>query len=82
MMAWRSVLLVVAGFAALPLLAPALVGAGIFAGHNTLYNLMVFVLIITLAAQGWNIAGGYGGQFSFGHAAFFGAGAYAQALMP
>jgi branched-chain amino acid transport system permease protein len=81
MMAWRSVLLVVAGFAALPLLAPALVGAGIFAGANTLYNLMVFVLIITLAAQGWNIAGGYGGQFSFGHAAFFGAGAYAQAIL-
>jgi branched-chain amino acid transport system permease protein len=31
-------------------------------------------------AQSWNILGGYGGQFSFGHALFFGTGAYAQAI--
>jgi branched-chain amino acid transport system permease protein len=47
---------------------------------NTLLNFLVFALIVTLAAQGWNILGGYGGQFSFGHAAFFGMGAYAMAL--
>jgi branched-chain amino acid transport system permease protein len=29
-----------------------------------------------LLAQAWNILGGYGGQFSFGHALFFGTGAY------
>ena len=38
-------------------------------------------LIIALAAQGWNILGGFGGQFSFGHAAFFGTGAYATAML-
>lgn len=48
---------------------------------NTVLNFMVFALIVALAAQGWNLLGGYGGQFSFGHAAFFGTGAYATALL-
>ncbi len=48
---------------------------------NVLLNFMTFTMIIALAAQGWNLLGGYGGQFSFGHAAFFGAGAYAMALL-
>src|SRR4029077_5056816 len=29
----------------------------------------------------WNILGGYAGQFSFGHAAFFGIGAYTSTLL-
>src|SRR2546422_1667523 len=29
----------------------------------------------------WNVAGGYAGQVSLGHAAFFGIGAYSAALM-
>lgn len=33
-----------------------------------------------LLAQAWNLLGGFGGQFSFGHAVFFGTGAYAQAI--
>ena len=81
MKAYRSLLIVIIALAALPLAVPLLVGAGLFAGPNTFYNLMIFILIITLAAQGWNIAGGYGGQFSFGHAAFFGTGAYVQAVL-
>lgn len=48
---------------------------------NTVLNFLVFVLIIALGAQGWNILGGFGGQFSFGHAAFFGTGAYATAIL-
>jgi branched-chain amino acid transport system permease protein len=64
------ILIVTAALAALPL--------GI--GSNTAMNFLTFVMIITLAAQGWNLIGGYGGQFSFGHAAFFGTGAYAMAL--
>jgi branched-chain amino acid transport system permease protein len=34
----------------------------------------------TLLAQAWNLLGGYGGQFSFGHALFFGVGAYVQVI--
>lgn len=38
-------------------------------------------LVFALAATGWNLLGGYAGQVSFGHAAFFGIGAYATALL-
>jgi branched-chain amino acid transport system permease protein len=48
---------------------------------NIILNGMVTTLIIALAGIGWNLLGGYGGQFSFGHAAFFGAGAYACAIL-
>jgi branched-chain amino acid transport system permease protein len=53
----------------------------LFVTANTVLNFLVLALIIALAAQGWNILGGFGGQFSFGHAAFFGTGAYATAIM-
>jgi branched-chain amino acid transport system permease protein len=48
---------------------------------NVLLNFLGFAMIVALAAQGWNLLGGFGGQFSFGHAAFFGTGAYAMALL-
>ena len=35
----------------------------------------------TLLGQAWNILGGFGGQFSFGHAVFFGTGAYAMSVL-
>jgi branched-chain amino acid transport system permease protein len=57
----------------------ALIPLGVSA--NTVLNFLVFTLIVAIAAQGWNILGGYGGQFSFGHAAFFGTGAYATAIL-
>lgn len=41
----------------------------------------ITVLLSTLTGVAWNILGGYGGQVSFGHAAFFGAGAYTAALL-
>jgi branched-chain amino acid transport system permease protein len=48
---------------------------------NTIINALVTAMIIALAAQGWNLLAGYGGQFSFGQAAFFGAGAYGDAIL-
>ncbi len=41
---------------------------------------IMMALYATLLAQAWNLLGGYGGQFSFGHALFFGTGAYVQAM--
>ena len=38
-------------------------------------------LFVAVMGQGWNILGGYGGQYSFGHALFFGTAAYLQALL-
>jgi branched-chain amino acid transport system permease protein len=41
----------------------------------------VRILIFLLMAVGWNIMSGFGGMFSFGHAAFFGVGAYTSAYL-
>jgi branched-chain amino acid transport system permease protein len=43
-------------------------------------NFAMTVLYAALMAQAWNLLGGYGGQFSFGHSLFFGTGAYAQVI--
>ena len=53
----------------------------LFVHSNVVLNFLVVTLLIALAGQGWNILGGYGGQYSFGHAAFFGTGAYATAIL-
>jgi len=43
-------------------------------------NFVMMALYAALLGQAWNILGGFGGQFSFGHALFFGTGAYLQAM--
>lgn len=48
---------------------------------NVVLNFLVVTLLIALAGQGWNVLGGYGGQYSFGHAAFFGTGAYVTGIL-
>ena len=42
---------------------------------------LVLILIWGASAAAWNVAGGYAGQVSLGHSAFFGLGAYAAALL-
>lgn len=74
MSAPRSWLAILA-FAALAALLPLFVTAG------TWLNFAIFTLILCVAAQGWNILGGYAGQYSFGHAAFFGTTAYLTAVL-
>lgn len=39
------------------------------------------VLIFALMSVGWNIMSGFGGMFSFGHASYFGLGAYTSAWL-
>jgi len=39
-------------------------------------SVAVRVLIFALLSIGWNVMSGFGGMFSFGHAAYFGLGAY------
>ena len=70
-MRYAPPLVVVAVLAAVPLATPS----------NTVLNFFIGTLIIALAAQGWNILAGLGGQLSFGHAAFYGAGAYVSAVL-
>ena len=46
-----------------------------------LIHVLVLVLFYAYLGAAWNILGGYAGQFSFGHAAFFGIGAYTSTLL-
>lgn len=55
--------------------------APLFTDSGVVLNFLIMVLFATLIGQAWNILGGFGGQFSFGHAAFFGTGAYAMAVL-
>ena len=49
--------------------------------HNSYYQLiMTLVPVWALFGVSWNILSGYGGQLSFGHASFFGIGAYTVTL--
>jgi branched-chain amino acid transport system permease protein len=62
------------GMAAVGLLA-------VVAGQDAYWaTLLTGALLFAGLASAWNIIGGFGGQFSFGHAAFFGVGAYSVAL--
>jgi len=44
-------------------------------------HLVTTVLLFGYLGVAWNILGGYAGQFSFGHAAFFGVGAFTSTLL-
>ncbi|MEI7784399.1 MAG: branched-chain amino acid ABC transporter permease [Betaproteobacteria bacterium] len=44
-------------------------------------NFGVLALFYAFIGQSWNIAGGFAGQLSFGHVAFFGVGAYASTMV-
>ncbi len=62
------------------LFAMAVLGL-VFATQSGVWlNFMMMALYAALLAQAWNVLGGFGGQFSFGHALFFGMGAYVQVI--
>lgn len=44
-------------------------------------EILIGVLFYAYLGSSWNILGGYTGQFSFGHAAFFGIGAYTSTML-
>jgi len=65
-------------------------GAGIFGAllafpfvfpQHWVLNMAFFTLMYAGLAQAWNLLGGYSGYISLGHAAFFGLGAYAEAIL-
>jgi branched-chain amino acid transport system permease protein len=66
-----TILAVVALLACVPLVTSS----------NVVLNFLVVALLIALVGQGWNVLGGYGGQYSFGHAAFFGTAAYTTGIL-
>ena len=46
-----------------------------------LLHMLILVLMWVVLGQSWNLLGGYTGQVSFGHAAFFGIGAYTTGIL-
>src|SRR4029077_12894748 len=63
-------------YAAIAIFALAYLALG-FAVRDAYYQLiMVQVLVWAVMGLGWNMLSGYSGMISFGHAAFFGLGAY------
>jgi branched-chain amino acid transport system permease protein len=69
------------GLAPMALVVAALATVPLLTSSNVVLNFMVMALLIALVGQGWNLLGGYGGQYSFGHAAFFGTGCYVTAIL-
>ena len=41
----------------------------------------IMIMFYAYVSQSWNIMSGFSGQFSFGHAAFYGIGAYASSIL-
>jgi branched-chain amino acid transport system permease protein len=69
------------GFAPILIAVMLLAAVPLITSSNVVLNFMVMALLIALVGQGWNLLGGYGGQYSFGHAAFFGTGAYVTGIL-
>lgn len=71
---WTYLIIIVFGIIALglPLLR--------FGTREYILSVLTFVFIYTTLGQSWNILGGFAKQFSLGHAAFFGLGAFLTAF--
>ncbi len=69
--------------AAAPWIAAAALLAGLpFLVRNSFFlHVCILVFLWTLLGEAWNALGGYAGQVSFGHAAFFGVGAYVTIIL-
>jgi branched-chain amino acid transport system permease protein len=63
--------LVLVGLALVPL----------FQSNPYILHMMIMVFIWICLGQSWNLLGGYTGQVSFGHATFYGVGAYSAGLL-
>jgi branched-chain amino acid transport system permease protein len=62
-------------------LAAALLAFPLLVTNRFLVHLAILTLLYVLLGTSWNLLGGYAGQISFGHAAFFGTGAYTSTIL-
>jgi branched-chain amino acid transport system permease protein len=68
-----------AAFIGAALVLPALLGGTRYESY--VEHLVVQTMLMGLYAMAWDFLNGYVGMFSFGHAAFFGTGAYMTAML-
>jgi branched-chain amino acid transport system permease protein len=65
----------------LVLLAAVLIAAPFVAQGGRDKHILILILLYVTLGSAWNILGGFTGQLSIGHAAFFGIGAYTAAII-
>ena len=70
----KSMVYVLTGFLGFLILFPVL------SPSQFLLHLMIMIFMHAVISQSWNIIGGFSGQISLGHGAFFGIGAYASSF--
>lgn len=70
-----------AGVAAILLALAALCAFPMFVSSPYALHIMILLFLATAQGEAWNIIGGYAGQYSVGHAAYFGAGAYGALIL-
>jgi branched-chain amino acid transport system permease protein len=67
---------------ALPLLIAGLLAVIPLLGLSSYWmHILILVIMWSVIGMAWNLLGGYCGQVSFGHAAFFGVGAYTAGIL-
>jgi branched-chain amino acid transport system permease protein len=66
---------------ALAVLVVVLIPVPLFLETTTQQEIAVRFLLFALLGVAWNVMGGFAGLFSFGHAAYFGLGAYTSAYL-
>jgi branched-chain amino acid transport system permease protein len=64
-----------------PFLPILLVAVPFVVRNPYLLHMLILAMLWVLLGQSWNLLGGFTGQVSFGHAAFFGVGAYTTGIL-
>ena len=59
----------------------AVLAIALLSNDGVVLHFMILTLHAALLSVAWNVLAGFGGQFSFGNAAFFGVGAYAAGIL-
>ncbi|MFO7984454.1 MAG: hypothetical protein R6U38_01210 [Desulfatiglandaceae bacterium] len=78
---FRGEILVLPSRTAVLLFALALISLPLFIRDPYLLRILIFTAIFAILAASWDLLSGFTGQMNFGHALFFGVGAYGAALL-
>ena len=57
------------------------IGIPLAVNSTDVHNVIIYILIYAMVGEAWNLITGFAGQTSFGHAAYFGIGAYTSTVL-